>query len=459
MTRTAVAAAEPDDQGGGKKTRGGKRNVNGEGNIRQRSDGRWEGRAYILTTDGRELRRSVYGKTWDEAHEKLTKLQADMIVGVRVPATGWTVGEYLTYWLKEVARDRVRPTTFRSYEQLTRLYLVPLLGKKKLTRLQAPDLRVAFNKLKKVCQCCATGRDQEREDKANRERERRKDMRPRKNARIIEGARCCAKTPRQCCKAVLSDGSIRAIHRLIRAALQDAITEGILVTNVAKNLRLGHKYRPQVSAWSADEARLFLKTARQDRLYALYAVALSLGLRRGEALGLRWEDVDLDEGVIRVRQSLHRVEGKLQFGPVKSDGSERAVAMPAPCRTALRRHRKQQDEEAEAAGKGWNKLGLVFTTGLGTPIEPRNINRHFARLTRRAGVRSIRFHDLRHSCATLLYGQGVSVENIQDVLGHSSPTITKMIYIEVSREVQRGAVDRLNHLFGDEDQGEDEQDG
>jgi integrase len=280
-------------------------------------------------------------------------------------------------------------------------------------------------------------------------------MRPRKNARTIEGARCCAKTPRQCCNAVLADGSIRAIHRLLRVALQDAIAEGILVTNVAKNLRLGHRYRPQVSAWSAAEARLFLKTARQDRLYALYAVALSLGLRRGEALGLRWEDVDLEEGVIRVRQALHRVEGKLQFGPVKSDGSERAVAVPAPCLAALRRHKAHQDEEAEAADKTWNKLGLVFTTGVGTPIEPRNINRHFARLTALAGVRTIRFHDLRHSCATLLYEQGVSVDNIQDVLGHSSPTITKMIYIEVSREVQRGAVDRLGHLFEDRDEEHD----
>jgi integrase len=254
---------------------------------------------------------------------------------------------------------------------------------------------------------------------------------------------------------VLSDGTIRALHRLLRVALQDAVTDGLLVVNAAKNLRLGHKYRAKVSAWSAEEARRFLRTARSDRLYALYAVALSLGLRRGEALGLRWSDADLDEGVIYVRQALHRVEGRLQFGPVKSDGSERAVAVPAACLAALADHRTAQEVEREEAGIGWTDSGLVFTTGRGTPIEPRNINRHFAALTERAGVSKIRFHDLRHSCATLLYEQGVPLEHIQDVLGHSSPTITKTIYVDSTRQVQRAAVDRLGHLFEDPGDGQD----
>jgi integrase len=455
MARTAVAAAdEPEEPQKQQRPRGGrgKRNVNGEGNIRERSDGRWEGRAYVLTTDGREIRRSVYGKDWDEVHEKLTKLKAEMMSGVRVSATGTTVGEYLTYWLLEVARDRVRPTTYRSYEQIVRLYLVPTLGRKKLARLQVPDIRKALNALKRQCQCCATGRDQAREDKAVKERERRKDMKPRKNARKIEGARCCARKPKRCCKTYLSDATIRAIHRLLRVALQDAISEGILSVNPARSLRMLHKYQPRVTSWSLDEARQFLTAARADRLYALYAVALSLGLRRGEALGLAWKDVDLDEGVIGVRQALHRVKDGLQLGPVKSDRSTRLVALPKPCREALKEHQERQHTERKAAGKKWKDSGLAFTTTVGTPIEPRNINRHFARLTRRAGVRPIRFHDLRHSCATLLYEQGVPIENIQDVLGHSSPTITKTIYIEVTRKVQQAAVDKLDGLFGDGEQ-------
>ncbi|MGH3489582.1 MAG: tyrosine-type recombinase/integrase [Actinopolymorphaceae bacterium] len=434
---------------GDRARRAGRRRVNGEGTIRQRADGRWEGRAYVLTTDGREIRRSVYGKTWEEAHEALTRLQADALSGVRIPATGWTVGEYLTYWLREIVQDRVRPTTYRSHEWLVRVHLVPALGKRKLATLQAADIRRAINKLKAVCQCCALGKDREREEKAERERARRAGRPPRKNAREIAGARCCAKTPAECCQMVLSDGSIRHLHRVLRSALQDAVGEGMLSQNVARNLRLSHRYRPRFTPWTGDEARAFLRAVSGDRLYALYAVALSLGLRRGEALGLSWSDVDLNRGVIRVRQALYRADGKLQFGPVKSDGSERAIAMPDPCRAALEQHREQQAGERSAAGKAWTDRGLVFTTKIGTPIEPRNINRHFAKLCDRAGVRRIRFHDLRHSCATLLYEQGVPIENIQDVLGHSSPTITKMIYVEVTEKVQRAAVDRLDYLFGD----------
>lgn len=197
----------------------------------------------------------------------------------------------------------------------------------------------------------------------------------------------------------------------------------------------------------SEEARSFLAAAREDRLYALYAVALSLGLRRGEALGLRWSEVDLERGVIRVRQALHRVNRRLEFGPVKSDGSERAVAVPAACKSALERHRELQGQERAAAGAAWTDHGLVFTTKIGTPIDPRNVNRNFAELCDSAELRRIRFHDLRHSCATLLYEQGVPIENIQGVLGHSSPTITKLIYVEITERVQRGAVDRPDYLF------------
>jgi integrase len=193
--------------------------------------------------------------------------------------------------------------------------------------------------------------------------------------------------------------------------------------------------------------RALLKAARDDRLYALYAVALALGLRRGEALGLRWSDVDFEDEVIYVRQTVHRANGKLTIGPVKTDDSERAVALPTPLAEALCEHRAAQRREREAASKRWKDHDLIFPSTIGTPMEPRNLNRHFADLCDRAGVRQVRFHDLRHSCATLLYDQGVPIENIQDVLGHSSPTITKTIYVDPTKKIQRAAVDRLGFLF------------
>ncbi len=151
-------------------------------------------------------------------------------------------------------------------------------------------------------------------------------------------------------------------------------------------------------------------------LFTLYAMALALGLRRGEALGLRWQDADLNEGLIFVRQTVQRLNGQLVFGPVESDGSERVVGLPAPCLDALKRHRMAQQAERKSAVGKWREHGLIFTTTIGTPIEPRNLNRHFVRLLGLAGPDRIQLHDLRHSCATLLDEQGVPIEKIQDVL-------------------------------------------
>jgi integrase len=140
-------------------------------------------------------------------------------------------------------------------------------------------------------------------------------------------------------------------------------------------------------------------------------------------------DVDLVDGVVRVARTLQRLNGRLATGPVKTDGSARIIGVPASTLAVFRQHRIAQLHEREAAGERWREPGAVFTTRLGTTIEPRNMNRHLDALCERAGVPRIRFHDLRHSCATLLYDQGVPIENIQDVLGHSSPMVSKTIDI------------------------------
>ncbi|MGH3868691.1 MAG: tyrosine-type recombinase/integrase [Pseudonocardiaceae bacterium] len=149
---------------------------------------------------------------------------------------------------------------------------------------------------------------------------------------------------------------------------------------------------------------------------------------------------------------LQRVAGKLRHDETKTDDSTRVVALPRTCVRALRQHRAQQAADQVGAGNRWTDSGLVFTTRKGTPIEPRNINRTFDVLVARAGVTRIRFHDLRHSCATLLFAQGVELQMIQDLLGHSSIGVTSAIYVDVLREVQRDAVDRLGHLFGPDDE-------
>ncbi len=223
--------------------------------------------------------------------------------------------------------------------------------------------------------------------------------------------------------------------------------EDLLPSNVAKNLRISHRYRPKFIPCSAEEARRFLVAARDDRLFALYAIALGLGLRRGELLALRWVDLDLVDNVVTVTHTLQRIGGRLELGPVKTDGSRRKLAASEQVAEVFRQHRRRQADERKEARDRWQDQGLVFTTKLGTAIEPRNMNRHLDRLCAQAGVPRIRFHDMRHSCTTLLYDQGVPIEHIQDVLGHSSPTVTKTIYVESTRRIQRDAVDRLGFLF------------
>jgi integrase len=141
------------------------------------------------------------------------------------------------------------------------------------------------------------------------------------------------------------------------------------------------------------------------------------------------------------------VKGELQLGPVKTDGSARVIPLPGPLLKILHAHRRAQDADREEGGRSWKEGGFVFTTSLGTPFEPRNINRHFDKLCAVSGVRRIRFHDLRRSCASLLWSQGVPLEQIQDILGHEDPRTTKTIYVDVAEDLQRGAVDKLGFLF------------
>jgi integrase len=167
------------------------------------------------------------------------------------------------------------------------------------------------------------------------------------------------------------------VLRVIRAALQDAMDEELLSRNVARTVQVRGAGDYKVRAFTKAEARQFLKAAEEHRLYALWAVALSMGLRRGEALGLAWSDVDLTAGRLVPRKSLHRVDGELKLEDVKTEGSKTTLPLPRPLVAILRDHRKRQLEERFAAGNQWRESGLVFTTKLGRPIEPRNVNRMF----------------------------------------------------------------------------------
>lgn len=199
---------------------------------------------------------------------------------------------------------------------------------------------------------------------------------------------------------------------------------------------------------TAEEARAFLAATHGQRLSALFELALRTGLRKGELLGLRWEDLDLAGGTASIRRTLQRTNSQgLTALPTKTQSSERRIALPTECRRSLEQHRDRQHQEREAAGASWKASGYVFTRTDGNPIEGATLTRHFNALLRRAALRRIRFHDLRHSAATLLLEQGVELVVIKELLGHAHIGMTATVYAHVRLRLQRDAIDLLGHAL------------
>lgn len=386
----------------------GKRRANGEGTIYQRVDGRYEGKLWALTTAGTLKRVSVYGRTWEECHGQFVDLQARTLKGVPVASVEQKLDQYLEYWLEQVARPSVRPLTYRTYAMYVRRHLKPALGSKKLSKLTARDVRTFVNV-------------------------KRGDI---------------SRSPRQAKQgSALSPRTVFHLHAVLRNALDHAVREDLITRNVAKQVRVTAGERVEPEPWSVDEARAFLKAVRDDRWYALYAVALSLGLRRGEALGLRWADVDFDANVLRIRQTLQRQGGVLRTATPKTRRSMRTLPLLGGLADVLREHWERQ--QREAADGGWDVTGFVFTTRRGTPIQPDELSRQFAATCERAGVRRIRLHELRHTCASLLLAQGVPPRVVMEILGHSGLDMTMNVYGHVMLDSQRDALRGLDNLLGE----------
>ena len=303
----------------------------------------------------------------------------------------------LQSWLAEVAKRQVRPSTFTTYELMVRLHIVPVIGKKRLDRLSAPDVRRQVN------------------------------------VKADEG---------------LSPHSVRHMHAVLRSALEQAVRDDLLPRNVARLVQLPSSRSAPVQPYDADEARRLLAAAQDDRLYALWAVALGVGLRKGEALGLRWSDVDMKAGRLHVRQSVQRQAGGLVFVEPKTHRSRRTAPLPLVCLSALRAHKLRQSQERLACGPYWQNFDLVFTTTHGTPIDPRNVNRWFDQLCTRAGIRRLRVHDLRHTCASLLLVQGVTARVVMETLGHSQMAVTMDLYTHVLPGLQEAAATEMDRALG-----------
>ncbi|MDX3457246.1 site-specific integrase [Streptomyces sp. ME02-8801-2C] len=397
--------------------------ANGDGTVYQRKDSRWEAAGYVLAPGNTRRRVRVYGTTRKEALAKLTEKIAASNRGLPAPSAQGSLAAYLTYWLENVAIHHLRENTHTRYTAVTRLYLTPGLGKKKLTKLTAKDVRTWLNQLRTTCQCCTRALDTARDQ-----------------------PRCCAAG--KCCSKRLSPLTLAYVHSVLKSALEHAVREEEIPRNVARNVRTGTPRPRRFEPLTTEEAREFLAAASGHRLQPLFELALHTGLRKGELLGMRWEDLDLAGGTASIRRTLQRTNSSgLTALPTKTQSSERRIAVPTTCLRSLEQHRDRQREEHEAAGEGWQNSGYVFTRPDGAPVEGSTLTRHFNTLLRQAKLRRIRFHDLRHSAATLLLEQGVELVVIKELLGHAHIGVTATVYAHVRLRLQRDAIDLLSNAL------------
>lgn len=241
--------------------------------------------------------------------------------------------------------------------------------------------------------------------------------------------------------------TVRNVRAVLRDALNQAVKRRRIPYNVATLVEIPHAEKPAITPLTPEQARALLKAVEGDPLEALYRVALSLGLRRGEVLALRWEDIDFERQELKVAGSVRRVRGVLSRRSPKPQSSIRTLPVPPLLLNALREHRQAQDELRKHAN--WQEQGLVFPSRIGTMMEPSNLHRQFKTVLQQAGLpTNIRFHDLRHSCATLLLAQGVPLVVVRDTLGHTQISTTADIYGQVLPETHRKAVDGLDALLG-----------
>lgn len=359
---------------------------NGEGGIRQRNDGRWEARLTLAAGK----RRSIIGRTREEVATALATALSDRNKGLPVAVDGkQTVRTYLDGWLAAI-KGNVRPKTYAGYESYIRVHVVPTLGSVRMARLTPQQVQGLYSKT------LAAG---------------------------------------------LSPTTVRQIHACIHRAFQQAVRWGVVARNVADLVDRPRRAEHQMIALTPEQARTLLDAAAGDRFEALYVLAVTTGMREGELLGLHWKDVDLDAAALQVRTIVQRTKlTGLAFSEPKTAGSRRQIALAGMAVAALRRRRVIQAEERLKLGPAWEDNDLVFPNSLGKPTEATNLlHRSFKPLLEKAGLPPIRFHDLRHTAATIYLRKRVPAKVVSEMLGHSNIGITLQVYSHVLPDMQREA--------------------
>lgn len=374
---------------------------NGEASYRERPNGLWEGRVTIPGLG----RKSYYGLLKRDVERQVKQALKDHAAGLDLTAKPETVAQFLARWLDETAAPRLRPRSIASYRQIVALYLAPAIGQHQLRALTVRHVKAMLAGM--------TARD-------------------------------------------LSPRTVQYARAVLRSALKEAQREGLVDRNVAAEVDGPRVVSAQAMPLAPAEAARLIAAARtaedpaDQRLWPLFTVALMTGLRQGELSGLRWRNVDLQAGTLRVTHALQRVAGAWQFVEPKTRRSARALSLPAPAVAALKAQRDLQTFEQARAFDPWPDLDLVFTTPLGTPLDPSAVNRRLHRLLEVADLAPRGMHQLRHSCASFLAAQGVPLRTIMDQLGHSQMSLTSDLYVHLTPAMLREAADALEVAFRDD---------
>lgn len=346
-----------------------------------------------LTTGYNEIglrkRRYVYGQTKKDVQKKLLELQTQASGSFSDPKR-MRVTDYLKHWLEDVAKPTIRESTFVRYEGLLRLHVMPSIGGLQLNAIQPSHIQNLYRQLEK------------------------------------DGA-----SPR----------TREFVHAVLRKALQQALRWGYVQRNVCDLVTKARVPKRTMNCWNVAQVNHFLEVARGDRLFALYVIALTTGLRQGELFGLRWEDIDLHQNSLSVQRIVCEVAGRISFGEPKTAKGRRRVELPASAVVALKEHRERMLQEGL-------HLGLVFCNAKGGPISKSNFRRDsFLPLLKEGNFSHTRFHDLRHTAATLLLSQGVHPKIVQERLGHAQIAITLDTYSHVLPSMQKEAAQKLDELL------------
>lgn len=375
----------------------GRKRANGEGSFWQRKDGSWCGQHVVALPDGTKKRKTISGESFAEVRDGVTRAKAEWLGGEAVDDDGYTLEAYLDHWLAS-EHPSVSAKTYESYEGAVRLHIKPLLGCLRLKDLNANHLRWLYAEKR---------------------------------------------------RAGLAPRTVQIIHTALAKALKEAVRRNLVITAATDDVKRPRVEKREMRTLDKAQVLALLRIAGDDPYEALYTLAVSTGLRRGELFGLEWKDVDFDRGVLSVRRSVS-ANGKT-VKPTKT-GRGRTLRLAPGAVAALILHRARQQEHKAMMGASWQEHGLVFPSLAGTATNADNfVKRSFKPLLRKAGLPEIRFHDLRHTFATLLLPRPeVPSKVVQEMLGHSSITMTLDTYSHVLPEMQGAAADAMQEMLSTE---------